>query len=294
MKHPLSMTAFGRGDAGTKERQWTVEIRSVNHRFNDIKVKIARKYLPLEERIKKEVSRLFSRGHIEVMVGLSGPRAEGLTLSVNLPLAREYYGCLEQIRQELGLSSQPDLALVAGLKDVIIPEEQQEDLESVWSEIETALTLALKESMQMRIDEGQSLKTDLLQRLAAFGQTVAAIEQAVPEMLGKKEAALKERLANLLQGVDLDPIRLAQEVAIIIDKADITEELVRLKSHIQQFQSFMDLEEPVGRRLDFLSQEFLREINTMASKINDSAITHQTVELKNEIEKMREQVQNLE
>lgn len=294
MKHPLSMTAFGRGDSGTRERQWTVEIRSVNHRFNDIKVKIARKYLALEEPIKKEVARLFSRGHIEVMIGLSGTQADGVTLSANLQLAREYCDCLKRIQQELGLQTPPDLAMVASLKDVIIPEELQEDMDAVWTEIQEALTLALNECMQMRIDEGQSLRTDLLQRLDSFGQTVAAIEQAIPELISKKEAALKERLNTLLQGVDLDPVRLAQEVAIIVDKSDITEELVRLKSHIQQFQSFMDLEEPVGRRLDFLSQEFLREINTMASKINDTAITHKTVELKNEIEKMREQVQNLE
>jgi len=143
-------------------------------------------------------------------------------------------------------------------------------------------------------DEGEALKNELLERLRGFEETVGTIEKMVPDLIRQKEAALQERLHKLLGSVDLDPARLAQEVAIIADKSDITEELVRLQSHISQFRNFMQLSEPVGRRIDFLMQEFLREINTMASKINNAETTHLTVDLKNEVEKMREQAANIE
>jgi uncharacterized protein (TIGR00255 family) len=146
----------------------------------------------------------------------------------------------------------------------------------------------------MRRQEGAALKDDLQHRLDSLEEIIGGVEEAGPALVRKKLVALQERLDNLLQGVDIDPARLAQEVAVMADRSDVTEELVRLRSHIRQFRHFLQLNEPVGRRLDFLLQEFLREINTLASKIGDAAVAHHTVELKNEIEKMREQVQNLE
>ena len=294
MKNLLSMTAFGRGDYVEGARSWTVEIRSVNHRYCDISVKMPRKYMVLEERIKKKIAEYYNRGRIEVLMSLSGDLSEGQTLEANLPLAREYYQCLQAIRKDLSLSESSDLALIVANRDVITAVEQEEDMEAIWSAVEKALEEALQNGMQMRRNEGESLKKDMKERLSEFSKIVAAIETSVPDLVLKKEASLKERLENLLAGVDLDPVRLAQEVAIIADKSDITEEIVRLLSHIQQFGNFLELGEPVGRRLDFLLQEFLREVNTMASKIADPVVTHQTVTLKNEVEKIREQVQNLE
>ncbi len=294
MNRPLSMTAFGRGEFNSKATNWIIEIRSVNHRFCDIKIKIARKYLCLEEKIKKEINKQFSRGHVDVMVSQNGTGDEASKLSVNLPLAKEYHACLIKLQQELAISEPPSLQMVAEYNEIIVPQEQDEDMEIVWQEINQALGQAINANIKMRLDEGRSLKTDLNQRLDLFEATVLSIEQQIPELIAKKEATLKERLDNLLQGVDIDPARLSQEVVIIADKSDVTEELVRLKSHIQQFRAFMELDEPIGRRLDFLMQEFLREINTLASKINDSQTTHKTVDLKNEVEKIREQVQNLE
>lgn len=293
MKRPYSMTAFGRGESGG-ERRWTVELRSVNHRFCDVRVKMPREYAILEDKIKKEVAGVFSRGHIEVMVSLSGGRGKGAQARVNLDLAGQYMACLEELQRSFNLEGKPSLAMLASLPDVITEDEVDENLDEIWGEIREAVVAAVVACLQMRADEGQSLKAELLTRLEGFELTVNRIGEAIPGLVGRREGQLKERLALLLQGVDLDPIRLAQEIAIMADRYDVTEELVRLRSHIQQFKAFMDSDEPAGRRMDFLMQEFLREINTMASKINDTEITHKTVDLKNEVEKIREQVQNLE
>ncbi len=294
MNRPLSMTAFGRGEASGGGKSWTVELRSVNHRFCDIKIKLPRSLGAIEERVKKMVADAFSRGHIEVMVSLGGESGEQMRLSANLPLAREYYQCLLAIRDDLGLSDAPSLALMANYRDLIGATEREEDVEAVWATLRLAVGAALAEANRMRANEGASLKKELLQRLATFRATLQEIEALTPTLIAKRQATLQERLATLLHGVELDPARLAQEVAIMADKSDVTEELVRLHSHIDQFLGFMELDDQIGRRLDFLLQEFLREINTLASKINDAGLMHITVELKNEVEKLREQVQNLE
>lgn len=293
MQRPLSMTAFGRGEAGDS-RHWTVELRSVNHRFCDIKVKLPREYAALEERVKKEVSTVFSRGHIEVLVSVSGRGVGGGQAQVNLALASQYLACLEQLKSTFNLHGRPSLTQVAAFNGVISEEKLVEDLDMVWGEMREALGLAVAACLSMRSAEGLALKNDLLERLHAFAATVDSIVCAIPGLVAKREATLQERLAALLGGGELDPLRLNQEVVILADRYDVTEELVRLKSHIKQFMGFMELDEPVGRRLDFILQEFLREINTLSSKINDTEVIHKTVDLKNEIEKIREQAQNLE
>ena len=294
MKYPMSMTAFGRGECTAGPRTWTAEVRSVNHRYCDIKIKLPRKYAGLEERIKKEIMASYSRGHIDVIVSYTGETAEALSLQTNLQLAREYLNCLKTLQDELALDETPNLTMVKDFKDVITAVEEEEDLDAVWPPIREALAAALEGCQNMRAAEGAELKRDMLQRLETFSAVIDSISSSIPDLLQKKQLKLKERLDNLLNGVDIDPIRLAQEVAILADKSDVTEEVVRLQSHIKQFADFLELEEPVGRRLDFLLQEFLREVNTLASKISDAPIAHQTVDLKNEIEKLREQTQNIE
>jgi len=294
MKRPLSMTGFGRGEAGTPERHWVVEIRSVNHKFCDVKIKIPRKYTALEDKIKKEITSIFARGHIDVMVTLSGIQPDTVTLTTNLPLARAYHDCLSSIKESLGLQGTADLKAIAEFKDVILYEEVPEDMDQIWPGLSEAITIALNSLVTMRSDEGQSLKDNLLERIDSFAQTLHSIEEQLPQLISQRKSALETRLAKLLETIDMDPMRLAQEVAIIADKSDVTEELVRLGSHIAQFRSFMEADEPIGRRLDFLLQEFLREINTLASKISDADIAHKTVDLKNEIEIIREQAANIE
>jgi len=293
MKRPFSMTAFGRGEFGTT-RHWIVELRSVNHRFCDIKVKLPREYAVLEEKIKKEVSAVFSRGHIEVLVSRADSASLAPQPQVNLPLAAQYLACFAQLKGTFALNDPPTLAWLASCTDVISQQKSEEDGETVWAEIREALRLGIAACLRMRGDEGRALQEELLSRLGSFAATVESIEQAIPGLVNKRAAALQERLHALLDGGEIDPLRLAQEVVILADRYDVTEELVRLRSHIQQFTAFMSLNEPVGRRLDFLLQEFMREINTLSSKINDTEVIHKTVDLKNEVEKIREQAQNLE
>lgn len=291
------MTGFGRGESVGGGKRWTLELRSVNHRYLDVNVKLSRYYAILEDRIKKEIAVSQSRGRIDLYVNVEEEEENTLNLKVDLLQAREYYNCLLAIRDELGLKDEPDLALIAANRDLITTSTAEHDPETVekqWPFLSQALQTALSECQNMRANEGEVLKRDLLDRLNSFEKIVAEISIAVPGLLAMRQAALEERLVNLLQNVDIDPSRLAQEAAILADKVDVTEELVRLGSHIDQFRNFLSMTEPVGRRCDFLLQEFLREVNTVASKINNSSIAHLTVDMKNELEKMREQVQNLE
>lgn len=295
MNFPLSMTSFGRGEYQDNSRGWIVEIRSVNHRFSDIRIKLPRQFSALEERIKKEVLLAHGRGHVEVTATPASGNRQSKALSVNLDLARQYHDCLKSIREELLLPTSPhELDMVASFPDVISSTEQEQDLDEEWALLGPALSTALSLTTQMREREGATLKKDLLDRLDILTAVKQTIEQRIPELVAARQQTIEERLAKLTGDMEIEPTRLAQEVALIADKADVTEELVRLGSHIDQFRRFLDSREPTGRRLDFLLQEFLREINTMASKISDATIAHQAVELKNEVEKMREQVQNLE
>ena len=293
MKRPTSMTAFGRGEAQADGRAWTVEIRSVNHRFLDTKIRLPRDLAEIEERIKKELATQFSRGHVEVAVSCTGEVAD-LQVRPNLELARQYLKALNDIKQELALPDNPNLTTIAGFRDVLTSSTAETDIDTLWTPIGKALNAAMKQCGKMRSAEGKALKKEMLRLLKGVAARIDAVEAGLPEIIRFRENSLKERLDKLLNGVDIDPIRLAQEAAIMVDKADITEELTRLRSHIIQFGNYLDLDEPVGRRLDFLLQEFHREINTISSKINNTAIAHQAVELKNDTEKMREQVQNLE
>ena len=293
----LSMTGFGRGEASGDGRSWIVELRSVNHRYSDIIIKMSRQYTVLEDRIRKEVVKFHTRGRVDVYISVIDEQIDTNRLQADVGLAREYYNCLQEIGRQLSVVGEPDLAMLATFRDIITPvddESGSEIVEQIWPDVKRAVTLALDNCLAMRQSEGEALENDLKSRMAVFEKTVGDIENSIPVILEKRQQALKERLDNLLSGVDIDPMRLAQEVAVMADKSDVTEEIVRLRSHISQFYSFLKLAEPVGRRLDFLIQEFLREVNTIASKINNADTAHLIVGLKNELEKIREQVQNIE
>jgi len=288
------MTGFGRGTASADERSWIVEIRTVNHRFLDQKVVLPRAFVGLEERIKKNVASRQDRGRVEITLSLKGKSSSSPLLRVDMDLARQQHSCLQELVDEFSLSSRVRLEDILTQREIITLEEQSPDLDGEWPLVEQAVSAALEECVAMREREGQSLKKDLLERLDTFAGIVQTIENAIPEVLARRQQELTGRIEKLLDGLDIDPMRLAQETAVMADKADVTEEVVRLASHIAQFRAFLDSDEPVGRRLDFLLQEFLREVNTLASKISNAAIAHLGVEMKNEIEKLREQVQNLE
>jgi len=289
-----SMTGFGRGEAEKDGRFWTVELRCVNNRFLDLKTKLPKGYQVLEERIRKKVSESHQRGRVDLMLSVSGDFSDLLHVELNLGLAESYHQALGRIAGALGIENTVSVAQLASYPDILVREQQEEDIDALWPLVEKALDEALAGCDSMRCQEGVALVSDLTTRLRGFGDTIAVIENSIPEILQQREKNLKERLDKLLGNVEIDPMRLAQEVAILADKTDVTEEIVRLRSHIRQFESFLAEDAAVGRKLDFLLQEFLREVNTIASKISDAQVAHLTVDLKSELEKMREQVQNIE
>ena len=291
---PRSMTGFGRGEASADGRTWVAEVRTVNHRFLDQRVVLPRLFGALEEPVKKLVAASLDRGRVDCTFSLQGMTTSQPQLVVNDSVARQYHRCLRQLIGDYGLRPEIGLADMLTLRDVVTLEEPRPDMEAEWGLIRTALTSALRECDRMREEEGRAMQVDLLDRLGKFEAIVARITDRLPELLALRQAELRQRVGRLLDGVDLDPVRLAQETAILADKSDVTEEVIRLGSHIAQFRAFLASDEPVGRRLDFLLQEFLREVNTLSSKIANADIAHLGVEMKNEIEKLREQVQNIE
>ena len=289
-----SMTGFGRGETSHGGRVWIVELRCVNHRNLDVKIRVPRGYLEVEEKIRKIVSDKYQRGRVDLNLMVTGSEVEQVEIRTNTELAAKYKAALESMSDQLGMNKELDLRYLTSFPDVIEVSQKEEDFELIWPFIAEAVDKALDNCSIMRESEGGMLVEDLKSRLTSFHHTVNVIEAEIPQLVEQRELLLKERLRKLLDTAQLDPMRLAQEVAILADKSDVTEEVVRLKSHITQFSSFLEQDIPIGRKLDFLIQEFLREVNTLASKINDAAIAHLTVELKGELEKMREQVQNIE
>jgi len=289
-----SMTGYGRSEIENSGRVWTVEVKSVNNRFLDAKVKAPRNYAVLEDDIRRRIGGYHQRGRVDLVLSVSGDFSDLVTTNVDIELARTYQQSMIRLAEELDMEATIDMNMLIGLPDVLTREQQSEDVEAVRPLVFQAVDQALSQSREMRMAEGEALKHDLAGRLRLFTDLLESIAVDIPRLTVERESNLKERLDRLLGTVDLDPARLAQEVAVIVDKVDVTEELVRLRSHISQFADLLTADEPVGRKLDFLIQEFLREVNTIASKISDAETAHKTVALKSELEKMREQVQNIE
>lgn len=289
-----SMTGFGRCEAKVAGKVWVAELRCVNNRFLDVKMKLPRGYAAFEDRTRKLINAWHQRGRVDLVLTISGEVADLSRVKVNLELAKNYHQALGEISTALQIPYDISPALLASYPDVLIREQESEDTEQIWVDLQKVLTEALQGCDTMRLQEGAALKEDLHARLDQFVLTVDNIEKSIPGLLQQRMRNLEERLEKLLGQVHLDPLRLAQEVAILADKTDVTEEIVRLRCHIKQLFAFLEEEVAVGRKLDFLIQEFLREVNTLASKINDAGIAHMTVDLKSELEKMREQVQNIE
>ncbi|MBQ1476259.1 MAG: YicC family protein [Firmicutes bacterium] len=292
-----SMTGFGRGVYTDELRSVTVELRSVNHRYSDITVKMPRRYQFAEDTIKNIVKGVAPRGKIDVFVNVDNIAADDTAVELNIPLAKRYFETLQTIKAELPqLSGEPTLAMVANFPDVVKSAAAEEDEELVLK----ALTEATKEAAAnldaMRIVEGAKLMEDILQRGQLIEQTVCGIEVYAPEVAKNYAAKMKERIQELLgDEATIPEDRIVLEAAVFADKSNITEEMVRLKSHCSQLKSIAaDTSGPIGKKLDFLVQEMNRESNTIGSKANDIRITNDVLLLKAEIEKIREQVQNIE
>ena len=293
-----SMTGYGRGIYSDEQRSITVEIKAVNHRYCDISVKMPRRYSFAEEKIKAAAKEVLMRGKIEIGVSIDNFGKSETDVNLNLDAAKRYYDALTELGQNFNLSGdgQISLSLLAGMTDVLTTVPAAEDEEEFVRELMTALGGALTGISEMRAVEGEKLAADILKRAAIMENTKNAIAERAPKIEVEYKERLHTRINELLDGsVEISEERLALEAAVFADKSNITEELVRLGSHIDQLRSFINSEEEaVGKKIDFLVQEMNREANTIGSKANDMEITSRMLELKAEIEKIREQVQNIE
>ena len=288
------MTGFGRAEGDTTLGKVVVESRSVNHRYGDINIKLPKRLSPFENRIKEIVRSHVSRGRIDVSLRLDSLGEEKVQLSVDLDLAEQYYRVLHDLKERLQLKDEITLDLLAGAKDLITAKEESGDIEPYWQEVLPILKHSFKSMDDMKRLEGESLAKDLQQRLEHIAKQLQIIKQQFPSRLRTTLTRLQDRLRSLLEGMEVDPSRFQQEVAFLAERTDITEEIVRAESHLAQFSTLLEGNEPVGRKMDFLLQEIHREVNTVSAKVNDAEISQRVVEMKSELEKIREQVQNIE
>ena len=295
-----SMTGYGRAEGRYKAVPIVVEVRSVNHRHCEILTRLPKSMQRHEERFKSRVQSRLSRGRVDVSVSFNGEGdAGGQALRLDRGLARQYLGVLKDLQRDLRLPGSPDLAMIASYRDIIKTTEQPTDDQRAVAAAERVLEKALGALLSMRRDEGHALERDLSLRLEEIEQRLSAIRQRLPQIMKEHFDRLQVRVNRLLEGAQagsaaLDPARVTQEVALLADRGDVSEEITRLESHLRQFRNFLRKSEPVGRSLDFLLQEINREVTTAGSKVGDLAVTQEILALKAELEKIREQVQNVE
>ena len=288
------MTGFGRREGETTIGKVAIEARSINHRYCDINIKLPKRLVLFENRIKEIVRSQVSRGRIDVTLRLDSVGEEKIQLNVDLDLAQQYYRALHELKEKLHLKDEITLGLLAGSKDLITAKEESVDIEPYWQEVFPILNQSLQNMDEMKRLEGKALVKDLQQRLELVGKLLRMIKQQFPSRVKATFTRLHERLRSLLEGTEMDPSRFQQEVALLAERTDITEEIVRAESHLAQFRTLLEGNEPSGRKMDFLLQEIHREMNTISAKANDAEISQGVVEIKAELEKIREQVQNIE
>lgn len=289
-----SMTGYGRYEIEEKERKVNVEISTVNHRYCDLSIRMPKALTHLEDEIRKCIKQFIARGKVEVSIYITSMSADDVEVVVNEPACTAYIEALRKIGTKLGLNDNIGMAEVMRLNDVITIQKKQADLEVIWPMIDQALRQVLTQLVAMREKEGMILKKDLLEKADNMLRLVGELEHLSVEVVNTYKLKLEERISRLLEEIPVDETRLAMEVALFADRAAIDEELTRLKSHVEQLKMILEEESSIGRKLDFLMQEMNREANTIASKAGDYTITSYAVELKSEIEKIREQIQNIE
>lgn len=291
-----SMTGYGRGEALLYDRRFIVEIKSVNHRYNDITIKMPRAMLMYEDKIKKLLAADIFRGKTDVYISFESYSKDDVQVKVNQALADSYVEALNTIRDSYDLGDEISLDLVARFPDIITVEKNtasDSERDEVWECLEAAAKEALANFVAMRETEGEALKVNILEKLEGIELAVRKVEARAPQVAKDYRQRLVDRLSEI-EELNVDESRLITEVAIFADKACIDEEITRMFSHIVQMRSILGESMPVGRKLDFLVQEMNREVNTMGSKSNDLEITNIIVDTKSEIEKIREQIQNFE
>lgn len=289
-----SMTGYGRGQQIIDGREITVEIKSVNHRYFEFSARVPRAYGYLEEKLKSFVQNKVSRGKVDVGVTIFNIEGKDAQIEVNQSIAVGYIDALRKANETIGLNDDLSLSQLIRLPDIFNVVKTTEDEEVIWNLVKTVAEEALNNFVSMRETEGQKMKDDIKSRLAYISELVGKVEERSPMVTESYRERLYNKISELLNDKKIDEQRILTEAAIFSEKTAVDEETVRLKSHIQQFTTLLDSTEAVGRKLDFLIQEFNRESNTIGSKAQDVEITRIVVELKSEIEKIREQIQNIE
>ena len=288
------MTGFGRGEVRNPSLFLDVEIKTINHRYKDFNIRLPRKYMSFEEKIRNVVTEKVSRGRIDVFLNVTHLGAADITLNYNAELAEEYVKVLETISEQFpALKKDMSVNSVARYPDVVSSVEAEEDLEETWKIFEPAVREAVDTLVESRVREGETLKKDFIKRIGIIAEEVGKIGVLTKGTSEKYAEELNENIEKYNIGV-IDRDRIATEIALFAEKINITEELVRLDSHLKNFLKIIEKNEPVGRKLDFLLQEINREANTIASKSNSFEISSSVVEIKSELEKIREQIQNIE
>ena len=289
-----SMTGYGRAREMRNGRDITVEVRSVNNRYLDCTVKMPRAYIFAEDRMKARVQQAISRGKVDVFVTIDASAADAAVVAVNEPLARGYYDALTRLKTMFDLSGDITPEVLAKFPDVLAVTKAEEDVEAIAADICAVLDDALAAYNAMRAVEGEKLAADVAGRITTIEAVVGKVEERSPQTVAAYRQRLEAKMQEVLQSTTIDESRILTEAAIFADKIAVDEETVRLRSHIAQLRAMLASDEPVGRKLDFLIQEVNRECNTIGSKCSDLTIAQDVVNMKAEVEKIREQVQNME
>ncbi len=288
-----SMTGYGKGNISENSRNYQVEIKSVNHRYLDISVKMPRVLSYLEEDVKKVISSKVKRGKIDVFITFENSSTEGKEIKINNEIAKMYINQLKQLAEEENILANIEVTEISKYPDVLSVQNTQDD-EQIKKELIEATTIATDKLVQMRQVEGSKMAEDLLKRIEKINQKIEKISGLSTGLIEEYVVKLENRIKEILKNQEIDESRLAQEVVIYADKCSIEEEVTRLKSHISQFKELINSDDAVGKKLDFIIQEMNRETNTIGSKANNLEITNGVIDIKTEIENIREQVQNIE
>ncbi len=288
-----SMTGYGRSETKEGEMECIIETNSVNNRFIDISIRLPRRLMEIESKIKKKVKEKLSRGSIDINISFGNGKKEA-SLSADLEMANHYKKILENLRTSLGLKKEVDLKDLLQFKEIIKFEQSKENLDEVWEIIEKNLEVALQKLEEARLTEGTALLEDILERIKIILEKVDFIKGQQDLIFDTHKKKLEEKLSKFFEGHNLDQERLLQELAIIASRSDISEEIVRLESHLKQFVTLTKGHDPIGRQLGFINQEMVREATTISSKASNYEVSKRIVEIKAELEKIREQIQNIE
>jgi uncharacterized protein (TIGR00255 family) len=289
-----SMTGYGRGEFKVGDKEFLVEVRSINHRYLDFFIKVPRKISFLEEKVRKYVSNVLSRGKIDIFITYENYGDDSKSVIIDEFLSKSYVNALKDLSDKFSLTNDSSASLIANFPDVLKVQKGDEDENELWSLLESALKKGMDSLIEMRSTEGEKLKKDILKKLEVINKEIDNVSVHSNKVVSDYKERLETRLNELLEQKSVDENRIATEVAIFADRCSIDEELVRLKSHVNQVKKTLEIEKPIGRKLDFIMQEMNREINTIGSKANNLDITNSVVEVKCEVEKIREQVQNIE